>query len=98
MALINEHIGEMDMSQTLVIKSRFNWINGTIADRTDITFQAKVYAEPSEYGIGDPEGRVSKLEIRQDNKTIVHYDRGWGMNPSTADAKMACDIILAAFA
>ncbi len=40
---------------------------------------AKVYDEPSEYGINN--GRVSKLEIRKNNRAVLNYDRGWDIKP-----------------
>ena len=38
-------------------------------------FNAKVYQEPSEFGING--GKVSKLCIGDDEKCILNYDRGW---------------------
>lgn len=42
--------------------------------------EAKVYDEPSQYGINN--GRISKLWIQNKNsgKTIANYDRGWDFN------------------
>ena len=40
---------------------------------------AKVYDEPSEFGINN--GRVSKLEIRRGDTTVLNYDRGWDIKP-----------------
>jgi len=51
-----------------------------------------VYDEGSEYGIDG--GRVSKLEIRQDGKTVVNYDRGWDIEPEDQNAQLAMEIIL----
>jgi len=54
-----------------------NWIEGETGGHY---WQAKVYAEPSTYGIKN--GRVSKLCISKGNKweglgnTIFNYDRG----------------------
>ena len=65
--------GEIDM-----------WREGTIeipvGDETKIAhFWVKFYEEGSEFGING--GRISKLEIRIDNKVVVHYDRGWDVKP-----------------
>lgn len=49
-----------------------NWVQGTIGG---VPFQAKVFVEPSIYGIH--KGNVSKLWI----KDIVNYDRGWDIRP-----------------
>lgn len=55
---------------------------------------AKVYDEPSEYGIN--EGRVSKLMIKIDGVTTLSYDRGWDLEPDERDheTKAALSIIL----
>lgn len=42
-------------------------------------YWAKVYEEGSIYGID--EGRISKLEVRKDGKTVTNYDRGWDILP-----------------
>lgn len=44
-------------------------------------YEAKVFLEPSEYGIN--EGRVSKLFIKDlHGREVVIYDRGWVIKPS----------------
>ena len=49
-------------------------------------FYAKLFDEPSEYGI--KEGRVSKLTIKMNDGTvIVNFDRGWDIRPKTAESK-----------
>jgi hypothetical protein len=48
------------------------WVTG---EYSDYYYGAKVYDEGSEYGING--GRVSKLYVREDGESIVHYDRGW---------------------
>lgn len=72
------------------------WKEGTIGcpvnGETKIAhYWAKVYDEGSEYGIND--GRVSKLTIKIDGKTVVNYDRGWDIEP--ADDDVAAQIALA---
>ena len=68
------------------------WIDGNI---DSFRFQAKVYAEGSDFGIKD--GRVSKLAIWDEAKkqacgniftaSILNYDRGWDIKPATAADK-----------
>lgn len=65
-------------------KGKFN-ISGYGGKLLRCEFQAKVYEEPSEYGIDA--GRVSKLAIRIDGKVVCNYDRGWDMEPQTRAAK-----------
>jgi len=64
-----------------------NWTRGTVrlANGRTFRFDAKHYAEPSEYGIGG--GRISKLSVRTAVRlaTVVNYDRGWDVEPRTAD-------------
>jgi ABC-type enterochelin transport system substrate-binding protein len=60
-----------------------NWVSGKISDA--VTFRAKVFDEPSEYGIN--KGKVSKLEIYENDKWIVNYDRGWDVKPKTPEHK-----------
>jgi len=60
------------------------WVTGeTDFDGSDvkITFQIKVFEEPSKHGIGG-NGRISKLEIRLGNEVLAQYDRGWGVEPT----------------
>lgn len=54
-----------------------NWFEGEIGG---YTVYAKVYPEPSQYGIEN--GRISKLTITDgDGNTIANYDRGWDVAP-----------------
>ena len=55
-----------------------NWVSGYHAD---LTFEAKVFSEPSMFGIPTPKfpdgGNVSKLHIRKaDGQEVYAYDRG----------------------
>ena len=72
--------------------NRGDWTVGTInVNGEELEFQAKVYDEPSTYGIND--GRISKLSIRSTNWGVVfNYDRGLdidNMTPDTVDAIVA---------
>ena len=49
-------------------------------------YRAKVYDEGSIYGIN--EGRISKLWMSRDGRTVVSYDRGWDIR-SDAEAQAA---------
>jgi hypothetical protein len=72
------------------------WKKGTIGIPTGdekITvahYWCRHFDEPSEWGID--EGRISKLEIRIDGKTVVEYDRGWNVEPDEEN-----DIVMAAY-
>lgn len=76
------------------------WIDGTV---DGFRFQAKVFDEGSMYGID--EGRVSKLcvwnEAQQKTSrniwraTIINYDRGWDIEPATAEHKEILRALLA---
>lgn len=75
------------------------WKEGTIGipveGKTIIAhYLAKVYDEPSCYGIN--EGRISKLQIKIDGVTVVEYDRGWELEPeeSNTAAQIALAILL----
>ena len=59
------------------------WIIGEtdFNENEKITFCAKVFDEPSKYGIGG-NGRISKLDIRLGNEVLTQYDRGWSIEPT----------------
>ena len=58
------------------------WSKGSIEiDGTEVQYWVKHFEEGSEWGIDG--GRISKLECRADGETILHYDRGWDMEPET---------------
>ena len=75
------------------------WKEGTIGipveDKTVIAhYMAKVYDEPSVYGIN--EGRISKLQIKIDGVEVAAQDRGWDLEPEESNqaAQIALFIIL----
>jgi len=80
--IINEFVGSKDDSVegVTINEADENWVTGQVDGHW---FQAKVFAEPSEYGIN--EGRVSKLTISKTDswpgfdpkKLVMNYDRGW---------------------
>jgi len=64
-----------------------HWVSGRIITMPGYTFHAKVYAEPSTYGIDD--GKISKLQVKKDGHEVINYDRGWDVRPETAEQKEA---------
>lgn len=65
------------------------WYNGGSGP---IQWEGKIYEKPSEMGLF--RGRVSKLTVKKDGKTIVHYDRGWDISPKTdEDAQILSDVL-----
>ena len=59
------------------------WITGTISkDGGEYEVQAKVFDEPSEFGIDH--GRISKLWVKEKGWPVcISYDRGWDIYPQT---------------
>ena len=64
------------------------WHEGTISapnasnDKRIAHYWVKAAAEDQEYGMG----RIIKLEIKIDGKTVVNYDRGWDIEVPEDDA------------
>jgi hypothetical protein len=81
-------------------ESRRLWKEGSIGipdakDKNKMTvakYNAKVYDEPSNYGING--GKISKLQIRINGEVVCNYDRGWDEEPKTEEAKIALYILL----
>ena len=61
-----------------------------------VEYWAKVYDEPSEFGING--GRISKLTLKCNGKTILNYDRGWDVKPQTKSAKIVLEALLQKYA
>ena len=68
-----------------------HWVKGT--GNGKIAFAAKVFDEGSKYGIDN--GRISKLDIRQDNKIIVNFNRGWDVEPQMPEHRAIYEAITA---
>ena len=74
------------------------WREGTIGipkkqgGYTVVHYWAKVYDEPSEYGI--EKGRISKATLKQDGKIVYNFDRAPDVPPQTEEAEMALAILL----
>jgi hypothetical protein len=61
-----------------------NWITGYIYHKKEVyKFEAKVFDEPSKYGIHN--GRISKLWVHpkgDPGNWLINYDRGWDIKPT----------------
>ena len=72
------------------------WDKGTLEiDGTKVEYWVKHYEEGSEFGID--EGRISKLDCRADGEMILHYERGWDIEPQTELARKALEILKSRF-
>lgn len=60
-----------------------HWIEGRIITMPGYSFHAKMYDEPSQFGIEG--GMISKLDVRKDDQLVMRYDRGWARDPETAE-------------
>lgn len=77
------------------------WKEGTIgspigsSDTRIAHYWVKAYETGSEFGIDG--GKISKLTIKIDGKTVANYDRGWDIEPDENDklAMTAYTILLA---
>ena len=105
------------MKATVEIKSRRsdrNWIHGTVTvdDGSEFVFGAKVYDEPSCFGIETDRfpggGNISKLDVSRAggdwySPQVLTYDRGWdaGQEDSPLDSPIGeekAEAIIAAIA
>lgn len=69
------------------------WKEGSIKVESAIYhYQVKVYDIPSQYGING--GRISKLSVRLDGRTVINYDRGWDRKPVTQAENAVLCILL----
>lgn len=57
-----------------------------------VHYTIKVFDGPSEFGIN--QGRISKLELKQDGEIVANYDRGWDIYPTTQEAELTLRILL----
>jgi hypothetical protein len=68
------------------------WSKGIIEiDGTKVSYEVKHFEEGSDFGIGG--GRISKLVCLANEKTILHYERGWNKKPQTKLGKKAYKIL-----
>ena len=69
------------------------WKEGALrVNGSSFHYWMKQYDEGSEYGIDG--GRISKLMIKCEGKTVCNYDRGWDVKPIGENAKIALGILL----
>ena len=77
------------------------WQEGTIgipASKTTgkgsvaVHYILKAYDKPSKFGINN--GKISKLQLKQNGKIVANYDRGWEIHPTTKEAEMTLCILL----
>lgn len=63
-------------------------INGIVVE-----YFVKHYDEPSEiYGLEG--GRISKMELRIDDRVTLNYDRGWDKEPRDKESRLAYAVLL----
>lgn len=78
---------------------RDHWVAGNVKRFDGYRFSAKVYDVGSRSGIDG--GRVSKLRVERDGKTVIDYSRGWpnGRDPKamTGEQKAVLKEIVSAF-
>ena len=67
------------------------WKKGTL---DGYVYEAKVYAEGSVYGING--GKISKLQVKLDDRVVANYDRGWDLYPAGGKDQQALARIVAA--
>jgi|GEM_PF-3939515 len=67
------------------------WTTGTLKSNPDYSFHAKVFAQPSKFGID--EGKISKLDLRKDGQKVASFDRGWSEKPKTVQDQDALNRI-----
>ena len=63
------------------------WVMGGV-----FHYWIKVYKRRSQFGIEG--GKISKLMIKQGGEIVANYDRGWDIEPTAPDAKLALEILL----
>lgn len=68
------------------------WLHGKITTMDGYRFVLKNYDQPSSHGID--QGKISKLQIRQHEKIVANYDRGWDVKPDTPQAREALNKIM----
>ena len=69
------------------------WKEGSIKANGEIFhYWIKQYEEASRYGING--GRISKLMLKRDGKIVSNYDRGWDIEPTDENARLATEILI----
>jgi hypothetical protein len=70
-------------------------ISGHMTKAPAYTFHAKVFDIGSDYGIDN--GRISRLLVQRNGRTVMEYDRGWEQKPQSWKEKAILRDILASF-
>jgi len=70
------------ISNFAISGKKTGWVKGNILG---YRYCFKAHQRPSELGIGGSE--ISKLELWKDDELLVNYDRGWDLEPDTADLR-----------
>lgn len=74
------------------------WSEGAIqvplssGEKASVRYWVKHYDEPSEWGIDG--GRISKLCLKVGTRDICSYDRGWDIEPTSEEARLAFAILM----
>ena len=69
------------------------WKEGSIKVYSSIFhYWMKVYDEGSQYGIEG--GKISKLMLKRDGKTVCNYDRDWDIKPVDEETQLAYEILV----
>ncbi len=69
------------------------WQKGSIKVNGEIFhYWMKQFDEASQWGID--EGRISKLMLKRSGKIVCNYDRGWDIEPTDPNSKLAAEILI----
>ena len=69
------------------------WKDGVIGyEGKRYKYYVKAYEEGSEFGING--GRISKLDILHDGKSVALYDREWISKPKDKGTKAVLEILI----
>jgi hypothetical protein len=74
------------------------WVTGRISDHRFDALVFPEHAENPEYELG--QSRISKLWVRRnsDKATVLNFDRGWDVRPTTEIARQIADFLAAGLA
>ena len=90
-SLVMGSMGLSNLQDEVIINyEKGNWIHGQYKE---FDFEAKVYDEPSKYGING--GKVSKFLLKDKAGTWrINYDRGWDVVPDEEIEHEALNVII----
>jgi hypothetical protein len=74
------------------------WVRGVIAGHRFDCLVFSEHAESPDYELGD--SRISKIWVQRlsDKTTVVNFDRGWDVRPTTKKAQAIVDLLAAGLA